>query len=360
MPALRLPGLDQKIAFLRNPASYPGRVGRVTSIETHFAWVFLTPRHAYKLKKPVRHDAIDYRTLAARARGCREEVRLNRRLAPSVYLSIVPLTVTRAGSLSFGRDGRILDWLVKMRRLPAERMLDQVLRRRSLRRDEFEPLVLRLVEFFGRARHVRIRGCYVDRLRRQLTVNRRVLRHGGTNVDQALADVVVAAQRRLLRRGGAEVEARRAHVVEGHGDLRAEHVCLVSPPCVIDCLEFDKTLREFDPVEEIAALALEMERCGRPALAAHFVRRFCEASGDPVDPSIVHFYQAQRALTRAKLSLWHLEDPQFPDPEYWLERADSYLRDAARHARQALLGFDRTMSGRLIAHRAAARGAFLV
>ena len=125
-------------------------------------------------------------------------------------------------------------------------------------------------------------------------------------------------------------------VVEGHGDLRAEHVWLGPPPCVIDFLEFSRALRLFDPAEELAALSLEIERLGHPLLAAELVSRFRSASGDYVPEAIMSFYRSHRAATRAKLAIWHLGDPQFPNTRPWVARAHSCLKDALRHGRRAV------------------------
>jgi aminoglycoside phosphotransferase family enzyme len=330
------PPLTEKVAFLRDPRSYPGGVRRVTAIETHFAWVFLTSEHAHKLKKPMRHGAMDYRSLAAREHGCREELRLNRRFAPAVYRSVIPL-VRRDGRLALGGDGEIVDWLVRMRRLPDARMLDCVLARRTLRGGELDRLVRALARFFRAARPEPMRGAaYVSRLDRQVAQNRRALRRAGARARQRRADSVARAQRRFLRRARRLLGERAAHVVEGHGDLRAEHVCLAAPVTVIDRLEFSHDLRRVDPLEEVAFLSLEIERLGHRELAAELVRRFCEATRDPASPALVCFYRSHRAANRAKLAAWHLGDPQFPDPRPWLARTDSYLRDAGRHALEAL------------------------
>ena len=117
-------GLAEKVAFLERPESYPEFPGAVEPIETHLAWVFLTNRHAYKLKKPARYPFLDFGTLAARRHDAEEEVRLNRRLAPGVYLGVVALVVDRRGNLVLEEEGEPVDWLVKMRRLPRARMLD--------------------------------------------------------------------------------------------------------------------------------------------------------------------------------------------------------------------------------------------
>ena len=110
--------LESKLAFLRRPASYGGCTRRVETIETHMSWVFLTDAHAYKLKKPVHQDLFDFRSLAARRHYCEEELRLNRRLAPDVYLGIAVLSIDRLGRLHLGQHGTVVDWLVRMRRLP--------------------------------------------------------------------------------------------------------------------------------------------------------------------------------------------------------------------------------------------------
>ncbi len=336
MTLSRQVSLPEKVAFLRDPRSYRGGVRRVTAIETHFAWVFLTARHAHKLKKPIRHGAMDYRTLAAREQGCREELRLNRRFAPGVYRSVVPL-VRRGGRLALDGYGEIVDWLVRMRRLPDAKMLDRVLARRRLRGGEFERLLRALTRFYGSVRPEPMQGAaYVARLARQITENRRALRRAGARARQQRADGVARAQRRFLRRARRLVGERATHLVEGHGDLRAEHVCLAAPVAVIDRLEFSRELRRMDPLEEIALLSLEIERLGHADLAARLVRRYCAATRDPAAPALVSFYLSQRASNRAKLAAWHLGDARFPDPRPWLARADSFLRDAGRHARDAL------------------------
>jgi aminoglycoside phosphotransferase family enzyme len=324
--------LDQKVAALRTVTTYPGRIRYVQAIETHFAWVFLAGRYAYKLKKPVRQAAMDYRRLAARERGCREELRLNRRFAPNAYLGVVPLTV-RNGSLVIGSGGRVVDWLVKMRRLSPEGMLDHTLRHRALSRIELDRLCSRLAGLFARSEPAPTGAEeYVARLRREVLENRQALRGPATRGCAALANAVSEAQRQFIARAADLLAMRAAQVVEGHGDLRAEHIHLGPPLRVIDSLEFSRALRLLDPVEELAFLSLEVGRLGRPRLGAEIVRRVCALRDDPVPDAVVSFYTSHRASTRAKLSLWHVGDPQYPDPKPWIARMRSYLEDAHRSA----------------------------
>lgn len=328
--------MAEKVAFLSNAANYGEALQRVTVIETHFAWVFLTARHAYKLKKPLRQMHMDYRTLASRKRGCRDELRLNRRLAPAVYLAVVPLSTDRHGILRIGRGARIEDWLVKMRRLPSSGTLDRTLARRALRKNEAAALVTTLTRFFKKAPPSPLRGAtYLARLRREVRANQHSLSHLPPRL-QNLSESVASRQLEFITLARDALMERAAHIVEGHGDLRPEHVSLGPPPCIIDCLEFDRRLRLLDPLEELAFLALEIERLGQGACAAQLTQRFQSESGDQACEAVVHFYMSHRATTRAKLSAWHIGDPQFPNPRPWVARAHSYLNDAFRYVQLAL------------------------
>jgi aminoglycoside phosphotransferase family enzyme len=332
-PSLRGPAtLARKLTFLGDPRSYAPRPARVRIIETHFAYVFLAGRFAWKLKKPARQAGMDYRALAARRRGCEQELGLNRRLAPSIYLAVVPLT-THAGRLRLDGHGRVVDYLVKMRRLPSRATLDRQLARGRV--PDLGPVIGLLADFYAGAKPAPLSPRrYRARFEAQIALNLRALRAHRAAIDWARAERIAGLQRRFLRDAAPLVGARGAHLVDAHGDLRAEHVCL-APLAVIDCLEFDRSLRRLDPHEDAALLALEIEMQDA-ALARDFLRRLAARRADPVPACLTHIYRSHRALTRAKLAAWHLGDPQFPDAKPWLARAGSYLRRAEHHARLAL------------------------
>ena len=135
--------LDAEVAFLREPRNYPEPTSRVEAVETHMAWVFLTDLHAYKLKKPVCHDELDARTAKRRHFYCDEELRLNCRLAAQIYLAVVPLTLEGHGHLQLDGTGEAIDWLVKMRRLPASQMLDHALADGTVSEETLRPVIER-------------------------------------------------------------------------------------------------------------------------------------------------------------------------------------------------------------------------
>jgi aminoglycoside phosphotransferase family enzyme len=327
--------LEEKLRFLMTPASYAERTRRVAVIETHFAWVFLTDRHAYKMKKPVRERPLDYRTLASRKRGCRREVDLNRRLAPRVYLEIVPLGVDAAGALELGRRRSIVDWLVKMRRLPAEAMLDHAIARGTARAADLRRVARLLQRFHACADRVPMTArAYIARFRRRMLANERVLLDRSIGIDRALVQRVARAQGVLLRRLTPLLHDRAAHVVDAHGDLRPEHVYLGRPAAVIDCLEFDRDLRALDPLEEMAFLALECRRLGGARAARELLAAYARAGGERLAQPLEGFYTSQRAATRAKNAAWHVRDPRITNPDHWRARAESYLDDALAAARR--------------------------
>jgi uncharacterized protein len=162
-------GIGCRLSFLANPDSYSEHTSRVEIVETHYSWVFLTDRHAYKLKKPVLSEGFDLRAVEARRRNAVAELRLNRRLAADVYLAVFPLTLNGAGRLAIGGKGKAVDWLVKMVRLDAARMLERRLARGDWRYGEIEALAQRLAAFFAAARRVRLTPAeWTGRIRREL------------------------------------------------------------------------------------------------------------------------------------------------------------------------------------------------
>jgi len=331
----------RKLEFLRRPQTYPGQKLPVRVIETHFAWVFLTEQHAYKMKKPLRQDVMDYRSIANRARGCSNELRLNRRLAPTVYLESVPLARTRNGDLVLGRGGRIVDWLVKMRRLPAARMLECSIKNGTLSVAERRAVIAMLAQFYARARQRPMSSArYVTTLRARMLENLRELQVPEFGMDHAILGNIVAKQRRYIDDHVGLLASRAGRLVEAHGDLRPEHVYLGSrldPPGVIDCLEFDAKLRRMDPAEEVAFLALECRRLGAESMARSLIHGVQSSLEDVVPESLTYFYMSHRALTRAKMAVWHLRDPRRPRRiRHWKERARAYVEDALYFAELAV------------------------
>ena len=333
--------LEAKVAFLARPESYPEHPARVEVVETHMSCVFLLDRHAYKLKKPVRRDFLDFSTVEARLSDSTEELRLNRRLSPDVYMGIVALTRDETGRLALGGEGRVVDWLVRMRRLPAERMLDRALASGCASLEDARRLGGVLARFYGRERPISFaEGAYHGRLVREVRGSAAELCRVDPAVDAARVAAVEHALLAFLERTRDTIERRAAEerIVEVHGDLRPEHVDLGPPVLVIDCLEFNRDMRILDPLEELGFLALECDLRGAAWFGDAVLESYARAAGDPPPPGLAGFYRSSRALLRAKLAAWHALEPGSRGAAHWRERSGRYLAHAERFVESALHG----------------------
>lgn len=320
--------IEKKIAFLRQPDIYPDRPQRVEAIETHMSWVFLTERFAYKLKKPVRYDFLDFSTLDARQKDCEWEVSLNRRLAGQVYLGTMPLTIQEDDDLQLNGEGRVVDWLVQMRRLPAERMLDTAIGKGTVDAEDVRKLSQVLTDFYRHSVPLLISPDeYRRRFEADIQSNVIELSDNRYALSKAQLDRLAAAQRQFLTEQGGLLEqrARDGRIIDAHGDLRPQHICLTAPPVIIDCLEFNREFRILDPVDELAYLSMECERLGAAHIGEEILGYYSEAAGDACPIELIGFYRTFRACLRAKIAVWHIADHQVQDHQRWLRLARTYL-----------------------------------
>lgn len=326
--------LDDKVAFLRQPNAYPLPVDDIACRETHMSWVFLAGDVVYKLKKPVRFSYLDFSTLARREAACRAELTLNRRLAPDVYKDVVRLTRSAEG-LSIGGPGETVDWLVVMRRLDEAQTLERQMIAGHLASWQLDRLAATLAAFYRRAGAVFVSpDIHLSRWRQSLAYNKRVLLDPSLGLPAGLVRRVDSAQRRFLAEKSDLIvgRVRGRHIVDGHGDLRPEHIWLGDPVRIIDCLEFNPGLRAVDPLDEIAYLGVECARLGSARTGEYIKRRALRATQLDGLEELFVFYRCHRATLRARLAIAHLLEPNPRTPEKWPRLARVYLRLAARDA----------------------------
>jgi uncharacterized protein len=320
--------------------------GKVTLRTTHASWVFLTEADVWKVKRPVELGFLDFRDVEARRQACEEEVRLNRRLAPDVYLGVEPVRRTARGHALGGDgpgDGPIVDWAVHMRRLPDAASADALLEHGRLDANSLSRVAERLATFLRAARPTPEFGTPAA-LGRNLDENfDQVASFVGELVGEETFDEVQAFQRRELTRNAARFAERVAagRVREGHGDLRLEHVYLLPAkdgppqPVIIDCIEFAERFRCGDSAAELAFLAMELESADRADLAAGLIARFAEASDDFGLYGVLDFYLSYRAWVRGKVAAFVAVDPSTPFA------VSASKREEARH----FFGLARSFSG---------------
>jgi aminoglycoside phosphotransferase family enzyme/predicted kinase len=319
---------SELVESLRRPEAYPWRPPTVELIETHISWVFLAGERVVKVKRPVQYGFVDHRAVEQRRHSCEEEVRLNRRLTDGVYLSVVPITRSDAG-LEVDGSGEPVEWATLMRRLPADRMLDALIAADAAPPDLADWLAAVLIPF-----HRKIAGrCgpaetpSASSLSAVITDNLdELLPFAGSLLGPTQLALVDEAMRAFISEQGDLLERRVAEgwVRDGHGDLRAEHVCLEPDRVqIFDCVEFNPAIRCADIASDISFLLMDLHRIGAGSVAEDLIGRYRDAGVDLPAP-LLRFYRTHRALVRAKIACIEAGgDPQ-QNPEL-VQEAATYL-----------------------------------
>lgn len=333
--------VDTKVAHLSRSDSYPFPADTVEVVETHMSWVFLVGDFVYKMKKPIDLPFVDFRTLSARKYFCHESLRLNRRLAPSIYLDVVALLVDSSGHLQLeGKEqagSETVEWLEKMRRLPEALLLDRAIARGTVTEKDVRRFTKRLAEFYLSAKPVALSpASYRQKLRDEVTSNFLVLTEPDFSLPEPVLQKLENAQLGFLSAHAALFEERvaKGHVVEGHGDLRPEHVGLLAKPVIIDCLEFNRAMRIRDAVDELAFLAMECELAGAGFIGELVFDTYGQVTGDRPGGILIAFYKLHRACVRARLAALHIRDHPVEVHTHWLGRARAYLKLAENYRRR--------------------------
>lgn len=359
------------IAGLMDPRAYDHPVDRVELIETHISWVLLAGDYAYKIKKPVALSFVDFSSLAARRHFCEEELRLNRRLAPRLYLDVVPVTGS-AGSPRMGGQGAALEYAVRMRRFGQDALFDRLLACNALRAEWIDRLASQIASFHSdasAAAHPGL-GAPAQVLQAALDNFTDMLPHASPARRAALERLQAWTQRGFERLGDALAARQRdGWIRECHGDLHLRNIALIDgAPVPFDCIEFSPELRWIDVISEAAFLAMDLADRGRADLGWRFLDHYLAATGDYAGVRVLRFYLVYRALVRAKVH--DLRARQLPDRAQEGARlqaaADHYLRladELAHDASPALVlmhGFSGAGKSRVAAALAPVLGAIRI
>ncbi len=323
------------LRFLRDPGSYPERPDSVSVMETHISWIVLTNQFAYKLKKPVRFEFLDFSTPHAREVACAEELRLNRRLAQQTYLCLIAITADARGHLALDGEGQPVDYLIKMRRLPRQVALDEMIRTRRLQKCQIRELVTYLAHFYqhlpSKTTEPRL---YHNNLLEHCLANRAALLKSSQGDQQQAVNRIHSAlcQSLWLEFELFEKRAREGRIVDGHGDLRAEHVYLESPPAVIDCVEFSTEFREVDAVDDLCFLAMDCDRLGAHQVGEQLLTKWQTISGDQPPEVVLNFYKSYRSCVRAKVASLCLQQSDGVLHKHHVRQLHQYLQWAEHYA----------------------------
>jgi len=340
-----------QIDALLCPTTYPDATSAVTLLHTHISWLFLTDAYVYKFKKPVDFGFLDFTTLEKRLFYCNEELRLNRRLSPDVYLGIAELRQDINGKLSIDGSGKIIDYAVKMVRLPGERMMARLLDLNIVTPADIVD-VARLVAHFhdtaARGPGIDLFGS-VAALRANWEENLQQARPylGRTISDRTLDLISTWAMKRLHDDENLFRERVAAGFIrECDGDLHSENICLDGKVHIFDCIEFNEKFRCTDTAADVAFMVMDLENHGRRNLANLFVEEYVARSGDSGLTGVLPLYLANRAFIRGKVESFRLDDGGIPDKEKLAAaiRAKRFFRLSRGYALRKELPFSLIMT----------------
>ena len=295
------------IHALLDPACYPHAVEKVTLIETHISFVLLAGSYTYKIKKAVNLGFLDFTTLKLRHFFCEEELRLNCRLAPKLYLSVVPIGGT-PHKPKLDAESDVLEFAVKMRQFPQDGLLDRVLCRSWLTAEHIDTIATTVAAFHQRIECAQPNQEYgnassIESAMRQNFVHIRTLLDPSAECDSlTMLEAWSCAKHEALLPAFAQ-RHRHSFIRECHGDLHLGNIALVDGGIqIFDCIEFNPNLRWIDVINEISFLVMDLDEHDRPDFAWRFLNAYLQETGDYAGLCLLSYYQIYRAMVRAKVA----------------------------------------------------------
>jgi len=324
--------LPSTVGALLKSQAYPHKPQKIELVQTQMSFIFLTGEYVYKIKKPVNLGYLDYTTLEKRHFFCHQELELNRRLCPDAYLAVVPI-VEEEGELRIEGRGEAIEYAVKMKQLPQDRMMDVLLPRGQVTLEMVARVAEKLVSFHQKAETNQEIVAFgkLDVIRQNTDENfTQTEKYIGTSITaeeyqhiKNYTDNFVASNASLF-----DKRVREGKIRDCHGDLHAAHVCFTDDICIYDCIEFNERFRYSDVASEIAFLAMDLDRYQQAGLSQHLVNTYVGLSHDEELLKLLDFYKCYRAYVRGKVESFKLDDPYIPEEEKAkvLTAAQSYFQ----------------------------------
>ena len=323
---------------LLQPSAYDHEVSQVELVQTHISYVLLAGAYVYKIKKPLDFGFLDFTTLAKREYYCHQELNLNRRLCPTIYLEVVPIIKT-GPTHSLGGAGEPVEYAVKMARMPEDAMMGNVIARGELGREHLDRIIETLEPFYQQA----ATGPAISPYGTSEAVGRNVFENfrqiepfvGCSALNGEEFQAVSSYARNFLQQTdlfNRRVEAGR--IRDCHGDLYSANICLAEQVYIFDCIEFNDRFRYIDVASDVAFLAMDLDYHGLEALSVYFIERFTRDTADATLKEILQFYKCYRATVRGKIGLLTGHEPEV-EPlarQEALARAAKYFALAQQYA----------------------------
>ena len=310
----------QLIAAMNKPDFYPHKPIFVETVQTHISYVFIAGDIVYKVKKPVNFGFLDFTTLEKRKFYCEEELRLNRRLAPGIYLHVIPLSKNDEGIFVAGEGKTIVDYAVVMKKLPLDKMLKTLLAQGKTDENIMDKIAAKIAAFHKEAQT----GGYIDEMGDIQTIRHnheenfaQTKKYIGITIPAYQYEFISAYVENFLSKNESLFKKRVSEhkIRDCHGDLHLEHICVADDIIIYDCIEFNERFRCSDVAAEVAFFTMDLDFNGYSSYAESFVRSYLTYSGDSNLFKLLNFYRCYYAYVRGKVISFRLDQKEIPENE---------------------------------------------
>lgn len=298
---------------LMRPEAYSEPPGEIELVQTHISFVFIGKEFVYKVKKPVDFGFCDFSTLEKRQYYCRQELVLNKRLSPEVYLDVLPIT-DEGDILVIGGTGKIVDYAVKMKKIAMDKQMKKLLTEGRLTAELIRDVARKIADFHSKAEGSQEIDQFgsIEVVKGNTDENfAQTEKYIGLSIDAGQFEDI-----KDYTNGFFELEAEEfaKRILDGkikdcHGDLHMEHICFTDPISIFDCIEFNERFRYSDTAADIAFLAMDLDYNGRSDLSGVLLDEYLQCSGDAEARKMIDFYKVYRAYVRGKVISFQLDDP---------------------------------------------------
>ena len=327
------------IKFMLNPDTYPFKPEKVEMLQTHISYLFIAGEYVYKVKKPVNFGFLDYSTLEKRKFYCGQEIKLNSRLSPEIYLGVSEI-VSDKSILSLDGKGEIEEYAVKMSRLPPDMMMDRMIFDKRIDKAIIKKIADKIAAFHQSADVNSDISKFGDIEIILKNANENFLQTDkfiGISLTQDEYNLIKDFSYKFIDNNKPILKKRvdENKIKDCHGDLRTEHICISDKIYIFDCIEFNDRFRYCDAASEVAFLAMDLDFLGEDTLSRYFVDSYIEISGDTDIYKIINFYKCYRAYVRGKVESFQINDPniQPKEKEKSLNSARGHFKLAYRYAK---------------------------
>ncbi|MEM2080800.1 MAG: phosphotransferase [Candidatus Bathyarchaeia archaeon] len=327
----------QIVDALMKPEAYDEAVGKVELEQTHISFVFLTERFVYKVKKAVNFGFLDFTTLEKRRFFCQKELELNRRLCGDMYLEVVP--INKADAVKIKGAGETVEYAVKMRRLPQEKIMSRLLEENKVDKTLVDRIAKIIADFHAKAET----NQQISKFGSLATIEANWKENFeqteafiGNTVSKEDFELIHSKVYAFMKRNSAVFEKRATtgKVKDCHGDIHSGNIFIENGIYIFDAIEFNDRFRYSDAAADVAFLAMDLDFRGRPDLSEVFIEKYMEYSGDRELPLLLPFYKCYRAYVRGKVVSFKLNDPNVrsEDKDAAKREATAYFKLATTYA----------------------------